>query len=57
MLPRSICHQEFADDIIIDTSHPDSHVVIAKLSEGMHHLPSQLVGRQGSTPVSKAKRR
>ena len=35
ILQRSICHQEFADDIIIDTSHPDPHVVTAKLSEGI----------------------
>ena len=45
ILPRSICHQEFADDIIIDTSHPDPHVVTAKLSEGITCLADWLEDR------------
>ena len=45
ILPRSICHQEFADDIIINTSHPDPHVVTAKLSEGITCLADWLEDR------------
>ena len=56
ILPRSICHQEFADDIIIDTSHPDPHVVTAELSEGITCLADWLEDRglllnQGKTQV------
>ena len=45
ILPRSICHLEFADDIIIDTSHPDPHVVTAKLSEDITCLADWLEDR------------
>ena len=45
ILPRSICHQEFVDDIIINTSHPDPHVVTAKLSEGITCLADWLEDR------------
>ena len=45
ILPRSICHQEFADDIIIDTSHRDPHVVTAKLSESIACLADWLEDR------------
>ena len=40
-----LCHQEFADDIIIETSHPDPHVVSAKLSEGIICLADWLEDR------------
>ena len=45
VLPRRICHQEFANDIIIDTSHPDPYVVTAKLSEGITCLADRLEDR------------
>ena len=45
ILPRSICLQEFDDDIIIDTSHPDPHVVTAKLSDGITCLADWLKDR------------
>lgn len=41
-VPQSICHQEFADDIVLDYSHSDPAVVCTALTQAITDLASWL---------------